>query len=59
MTGPPTGDIDCPYCHATDATMDVRITVGRADGTTVAIRHTRDCVDYPEEPVRPDEKPTA
>ncbi|CAL9350819.1 hypothetical protein SUDANB1_00457 [Streptomyces sp. enrichment culture] len=58
MSQPPEGEIDCPHCHATAQTQDVRITVGRADGTTVAIRHTKDCVDYPPESVRPDEEPT-
>lgn len=54
MNEPPQGDIDCPHCHATPNTMDVRIIVVRADDTTVEIRHTKDCVDY--EPVRPDEE---
>lgn len=49
MSEPPQGEIDCPHCHATAATMDVRVIVGRADGTAVAIRHTEDCVDYPPE----------
>jgi hypothetical protein len=33
--------------------MDVRVIVGRQDGTVAAIRHTKNCVDYPvsrEEP---------
>ncbi|NUS83679.1 MAG: hypothetical protein HOY75_13265 [Streptomyces sp.] len=58
MSQPPEGEIDCPHCHATPATMDVRIIVGRADLTTVAIRHTKDCVDYTPPPERPDEEPT-
>ena len=57
MSQPPTGDIDCPYCHATDATMDIRVTTVRADLTIVVIRHTRDCVDHPDNQVRPDEEP--
>lgn len=59
MTELPRGEIDCPHCHATAATMDVRVIVGRADGTAVAIRHTEDCVDYPPEPGHLDEEPTA
>ncbi|UOB09084.1 hypothetical protein MQE23_08465 [Streptomyces sp. HP-A2021] len=57
MSQLPQGEVDCPHCHATEVTQDVRVIVGRADGTTVAIRHTKDCVDYPPEPVRPDEEP--
>lgn len=57
MSEPPDGEIDCPVCHATPDTMDVRIIVGRLDGTAVAIRHTKDCVDYLP-PVRPGEEPT-
>jgi glutaredoxin len=58
MNQPPEGQIDCPHCHATPTTMDVRITVGRRDGTAASIRHTEDCVDYPTEPERPGEEPT-
>lgn len=50
MSGRPEGEIDCPHCHATPATMDVRLVIGRKDGTAVAIRHTKDCVDYPPAP---------
>jgi glutaredoxin len=57
MSQPSQGNIDCPHCHATPATMDVCITVGREDGTVVAIRHTKDCVDYPPETERPGEEP--
>jgi len=56
MSEPPQGNIDCPHCHATGNTMDVRVIVGRSDGTVVEIKHTKDCVDYP--PERPDEEPT-
>lgn len=56
MSEQPSGEIDCPHCHATQRTMDVRIIVGRPDGTAVSIRHTRDCVDYTE---HPGEEPTA
>lgn len=42
MSEPPQGEIDCPHCHATPNTMDVRIIVSRADGTTAEIRHTKD-----------------
>lgn len=55
MSQPPQGRVDCPHCHATPPTVDVRILVGRADGTTVEILHTKDCVDYPEPP---NEEPT-
>ena len=58
MSELPEGEIDCPHCHATPATQDVRVIVGRADGTVAAIRHSRDCVDYPPETGRPDEEPT-
>lgn len=51
-------DIECPHCHATFDNLDVRLVVGRSDGTAVAIKHTKDCVDYPPEPGRPDEEPT-
>jgi hypothetical protein len=39
--------IDCPVCHATPETRDVRVIVARTDGTPVEISHTKDCVDYP------------
>lgn len=48
MSQPPEGDIDCPHCHATFSNMDVRIVVSRPGGPAVAIKHTKDCVDYPE-----------
>jgi hypothetical protein len=47
MSQPPEGDVDCPHCHATFDTMDVRVIVGRPDGNAVAIKHAKDCVDYP------------
>lgn len=51
-------DIDCPHCHATFDNLDVRMVVGRLDGTAVAIKHTKDCVDYPDAgPGRPGEEP--
>lgn len=58
MSEPPQGEVDCPHCHATASTQDVRIITAGRDGSTVAIRHTKDCVDYPPEPVRLDEEPT-
>jgi hypothetical protein len=58
MSEPPQGDIDCPHCHATSNTMDVRVIVGRPDGTVAEIKHTKDCVDYPAEAPRPGEEPT-
>ena len=51
-------DIDCPHCHATPETMDVRVIIGSADGTVTQIRHTKDCVDYGTWTKRPDEEPT-
>ncbi|WAL93982.1 hypothetical protein [Streptomyces sp. Je 1-369] len=56
MSDLPQGEIDCPHCHATQDAQDVRIIVGRTDGTVVEIRHVEGCVDYPE---RPGETPTA
>ena len=56
MSQPPQGEIDCPHCHATPATQDVRVIVGREDGTVAAIRHTKGCVDYPPETGRRDEE---
>ncbi|MCX4703881.1 hypothetical protein [Streptomyces sp. NBC_01373] len=50
--------IDCPHCHATQATMDVRVITGSADGATVEILHTEDCVDYDSWTDGPDEEPT-
>jgi hypothetical protein len=47
MSEPPQGEIDCPHCHATPSNQDIRVTIGRTDGSAVAIRHTKDCVDYP------------
>lgn len=58
MSQPPEGEIDCPHCHATPGSQDVRVIVGRADGTVVAIRHTKDCVDYTPPPARSGEEPT-
>ena len=46
MSEPPQGDIDCPHCHATWDTMDIRVIVGRPDGGVAEIKHTKDCVDY-------------
>jgi hypothetical protein len=43
-------DVDCPHCHATFDNLDVRVIVGRPDGSAVAIKHTKDCVDYPGDP---------
>lgn len=57
MSELPEGEIDCPHCHATPNIQDVRIIVGRLDGTAVAMRHTKDCVDYVP-PVRPGEEQT-
>lgn len=51
-------DIDCPHCHATPETMDVRVIIGSADGTVTQIRHTEDCVDYETWTDRPGEEPT-
>lgn len=51
-------DVDCPYCHATFDNLDVRVVTSLPDGTAVAMKHTKDCVDYPPNPVRPGEEPT-
>ncbi|MBC2903159.1 hypothetical protein [Streptomyces cupreus] len=51
-------DVDCPHCHATLDNLDVRIVAPGPNGTYVAIKHTKDCVDYPPEPQLPDEEPT-
>lgn len=58
MSQPPEGEIDCPHCHATPKTQDIRIIAATRDGRAVSIRHTKDCVDYPTEPERPGEEPT-
>lgn len=50
-------DIDCPHCHATPDTMDIRVIVGTTDGTVTQIRHTKECVDY-ETWTRSGEEPT-
>lgn len=55
MSDLPKGEIDCPHCHATQDTQDVRIITADWDGRIVAIRHAKDCVDYTE---RPGEEPT-
>jgi hypothetical protein len=52
-------DVDCPHCHATFDNLDVRIVTSGPDGKPVAMKHTKDCVDYPPETDRPDEEPTA
>lgn len=56
MSELPQGEINCPHCHATPQTQDVRLIVANEDGRVVAIRHTQNCVDYTE---RPGETPTA
>ena len=43
-------DIDCPHCHATLDNLDVRIVTLGLDGNAVSIKHTKDCVDYPDGP---------
>ncbi|MFD6619959.1 hypothetical protein ACFWFB_32480 [Streptomyces albidoflavus] len=39
-------DVECPYCHATFDNLDVRIVAPGPDGRPVAIKHTKDCIDY-------------
>jgi hypothetical protein len=51
-------DVDCPHCHATSNNLDVRIIARGPDGVPVAIKHTKDCVDYPPETPRPGEETT-
>lgn len=58
MRRPPEGEIDCPHCHATPQNQDIRVIVGRTDGTVVEIRHTENCVDYEPPPERSDEETT-
>lgn len=51
-------DVDCPHCHATFDNLDIRIVTSLPDGSAVAIKHTKDCVDYRPDWTRPDEEPT-
>ncbi|MFF4552732.1 hypothetical protein [Streptomyces sp. NPDC001422] len=51
-------DLDCPHCHATFDNLDIRLVVQGPDGTPVAIKHKKGCVDYPSDANRQDEEPT-
>ncbi|WP_372352679.1 hypothetical protein [Streptomyces sp. KL116D] len=39
-------DVECPHCRATFDNLDVRIVAPGPDGVPVAIKHTKDCLDY-------------
>lgn len=50
--------VDCPHCHATPQTRDVRVITNSPGRGVVEISHTKDCVDYETWTERPGEEPT-